>query len=547
MEKIALLSNINIDKFKFYLKKDYDLFLPSGYNTWCQKLLNSSSDFYTFQPQFCFLIIDGYELFLSPISNIVDEVFTCISHAIKFLPNCRFFISDLDIYNQKIYDSKKIHEDYLNETMWLERLRSLLENFGNAYFFPLKDIVINNGRNTLYSSKMWYLANSRFSTLGERMLVNKMRQLIRPMSIPSRKCLVLDLDNTLWGGIIGEDGLEGIQLDTHGIGARFYDFQKVLKAIHTKGILLAIISKNNIGDVEKAFSHSNMILQKDDFTEMVINWKSKSENIALLAKNLNFSLDALVFIDDNPVEREEMRQRQPDVIVADFPEDTSQLSQFADEIYNQYFYSWNVLQEDRERSQMYKENSQRNEAKVNFSTLEEFLIDMNIKLSIKKIDSGNILRAAQMLQKTNQFNLTTIRYSKEDLIELSSDNSNLILLGHVQDKYGNNGNSILLIARLVSKHEAEIDSFLMSCRVMNRSIEFGFLYEAEKILGEMGADIIRAKYVKTTKNEPASNFFEDAGYTVISNNGLEKQYKFFIKDVSKRNAKKSYVIIERFW
>jgi FkbH-like protein len=545
MERIALLSNINIDTFKFRLKIDYNLFFPAGYNTWRQEMLNASSDFYTFQPQFCFLIIDGKELFSPALSNVVDEIFICIEYALRALPRCRFFISDLDICNQRICDSKRIFEDYLNEAMWLNRLHSLLEQFSNVYIFPLKDIVIYNGRNLLYSSKMWYLSSSRFSTLGERLLTDKIRELVRPVYIPSKKCLVLDLDNTLWGGVIGEDGLEGIQLDIHGIGARFYEFQKIIKEIHTRGILLAIISKNNVDDVETVFSHPHMVLRKIDFTEIMVNWNSKADNIAMIAKNLNIGLDSFVFIDDNPVEQEEMRQRHPDVIVADFPEDTSQLPLLAVNIYNQYFYSWDSSWEDTKKTQMYKENIERDKAMISFSSLEEFLIDMNIKLSIKKVCPKDILRALQMLQKTNQFNLTTKRYSEADLFEMLSDDNRMILMGHVQDKYGDNGNSILIIVKMISIHEAEIDSFLMSCRIMNRSVEFGFLYEVEKILEEMGVDIIYAKYIKTAKNGPACCFYEEAGYKIISNSETGKEYEFILKDTSKRTAKKSYVLIEK--
>jgi FkbH-like protein len=544
MERIALLSNINLDSLKFKLRKEYDLFIPDGYNTWRQELLNDASGFYLFQPQFCFIIIDGWDIFSSLSSSIIDETFSCIEYVLNALPHCRFFISDMDIYDPRICDSRAINADYRNEAAWLDGLRFYLEKFDNVYHFPLKDLITNNGRDVVYSPKMWYLSSNRFSILGERLLVEKIRKLMRPAHIPSKKCLVLDLDNTLWGGIIGEDGIEGIQLDDHGEGARFYEFQKILKEIRSKGILLAVISKNNMEDVENVFSNPHMVLQKEDFIAMAINWNTKSVNIVQIADDLNIGLDTFVFIDDNPVEREEMRQLQSDVVVANFPEDTTQLPHFAIEIYDQYFYSWDFSQEDIKKSQMYRENAQRHKAATTFTSLEDFLKDMNIRLTIKQVDSEYVIRAFQMLQKTNQFNLTTIRYSKEDVSRMLSDNNTLVLMGHVQDKYGDNGNSILLIARMISAHEAEIDSFLMSCRIMNRSIEFGFLYEAEKMLKAMGADIIHARYIRTAKNSPAGMFFDEAGYKIISDNEKGKRYALYIKDNNTRIAKKSYITIE---
>jgi FkbH-like protein len=391
---------------------------------------------------------------------------------------------------------------------------------------------------------MWYLASNRFSVVGEKLLVKKVHEFIRPFHTVSKKCLVLDLDNTLWGGVIGEDGIDGIQLEDHGEGARFHDFQKMIKKIGTRGILLAIISKNNITDVEKVFSYPRMVLKKHDFVDMVVNWNQKSSNIVKMAKTLNLGLDAFVFVDDNPVEREEMRQQCPEVIVADFPEDTSQLMQFANDLYNEYFYSFKTSEEDVKKLQMYRENAERNAAVSQFSSLKDFLVSMEIKVSIKKVDSEYIARIFQMIQKTNQFNLTTKRYSEEDIINMLSSPDIFIFIGHVQDKYGDNGNSILSIIHKISEHEAEIDSFLMSCRVMNRTIELGFLYEIERILKEVGIDVIYAKYIKTPKNSPAEMFFDDAGYNIIFQNDTEKRYKLII-DRNIRNMKESYISIER--
>jgi FkbH-like protein len=545
MERLAFLSNININSLKFRIANEYNLFFPKGYNTLMQELMDISSEFYKFQPRVCFFILDGHELFISSTdNNYIQEIFSCIEFAQKELPQCYFLISDLDVYNPGIDNYGKIGLEYKYENLWLERLEKYIKEHVNTYRFPLKNIITEHGRNAVYSQKMWYLASNRFSVTGEKLLVNRVQEFIRPLHIVPKKCLVLDLDNTLWGGVIGEDGVDGIQLEDHGEGARFSDFQKLIKEIGARGILLAIISKNNSTDVEKAFADPRMILKKHDFVSMITNWNSKSSNMIKMANDLNFGLDAFVFIDDNPVEREAMRQQCPDVVVADFPEDTSRLMQFAQDIYSEYFYLIKISDEDIKKARMYSENAERNAALSQFSSLKDFLINMKINISVKKANSEYITRIFQMIQKTNQFNLTTKRYSEEDILNMLSNPDVFLFIGQVQDKYGDNGNSILSIVRKLSEREAEIDLFLMSCRVMNRTIEFGFLYEVERLVKESGIGIIYGKYIRTSKNGPAEMFFDDAGYDIILCDNDEKRYKLMI-DRDARNMKESYVSIER--
>jgi len=482
MPKIALLSNVNLDSLKFRLRKECELYLPAGYGAWQQELLNENSNFYAFVPEFCFIILYKEKIYLNQIKFATEK-----------LPNCQFFISDLN-------------ED---ETEYIHN-------------FPLFQIVLKYGQNSVYSPKTWYLASNPFSVLGEKLITEKILQFIRPAKIPSKKCLVLDLDNTLWGGVIGEDGINEIKLDNHGLNARFYDFQKEILEIHKKGILLAIASKNNIEDVELGFKHPFMVLKKEYFSAIIASWQPKSESLIQIAKVLNIGIDSLVFIDDNPVEREEVRQNCPDVVVADFPEDTSFLSEFAVNLYDKYFYSWNLTKEDLQRTEMYADNAKREENKKNFANLDDFIADLNVQLDVQRVDSTTTSRTYQMLQKTNQFNLTTKRYTETEVAQMINCPNILMLIGNVKDKFGDNGFSILGIAKLISETEAEIDSFLMSCRIMGRKIEFTFLKEMEKRLTDIGIKIIYANYAPTSKNSPCKNFYIEAGYDEIS----KQRYKF---------------------
>jgi FkbH-like protein len=543
MKKIALLSNININFLKFKFRKNYFTFFADGYNTWQQEILNKESKFYQFKPNFCFFIFDGEQFFELSKIKIINEVFKCIENIAEHLPLCRFYISNLDITTMHIYNARKNDDAILFEFEWQKLLFSAMKKYKNVYSFPLKDIVSQHGRNIIYSRKMWYTASSRFSVAGERIIAEKIHQLIQPAFIQPKKCLVLDLDNTLWGGVIAEDGIAGISLDDHGEGSRFYDFQKILFEIHERGVLLAILSKNIPEDVEQVFSHKKMILQKNIFSSIKLGWDAKSDNIVKISRELNIGLDSLVFVDDNPIEREAMRQHQPDVVVVDFPADTTQLYQLGIDLYDNYFYTWNTTEEDTNKAKMYEENTKRLCEIKKFSSLEDFLVNMDMELIISRVNSDLLLRTYQMIQKTNQFNVTTKRYTEEELSIMLEDKQTLMLIGRIEDKYGDNGNSILIIARMISSHEAEIDSFLMSCRIMNRTIEFGFLYEAEKKLKEIGADIIYATYIKTPKNEPAGMFFEEAGYEVISSS-IDKKYYRLVSDLNNgQKRKKCYATI----
>jgi FkbH-like protein len=545
MLKIAILSNINVNSLKYQLKKSVSCFFADGYDTWQHELLAKNSEFYKFNPSCCFLVFDGKQFY--DIENegykIINKIFEIIEDAIEHLPFCRFFVSDIDVIDMYLPCIKYEPESALFEFEWSKNLSVMIKKYKNIYFFPLKKILLTYGREKMYSSKMWYAGSNRFSLTGERIIAEKIRQLIRPYFLPAKKCLVLDLDNTLWGGVIGEDGVEGIRLDNYGEGARFYDFQNILLSIQQRGVILAVASKNNKKDVEEVFLHPQMMLKKNDFSAFVTEWDSKSNDIIKIAQMLNIGLDSVVFVDDNPVEREEVRQLLPEVVVAEFPEDTTKLYQFAIDLYNQYFYTFEISNEDSDKTKMYAENDKRMESRKKFSSLEDFLIDLEMKLHIEKVNSELLTRVYQMLQKTNQFNVTTKRYSENDLINMLHDSMVIMFLGKVCDKYGDSGNSILIIVRKLSEHDAEIDSFLMSCRIMNRSIEFGFLYEIEKILKVMGIENIHATYTKTLKNTPAAEFFEDAGYKIVKKNGDKKIYEFNLVPYNIQKRKKCYISI----
>lgn len=516
--KVAVLSNINLDSLGARLKRVYDdVFLPAGFNTWMQQLFDSSSAFSAAEVTDCFVILDGAELVQDPQDwqEPLNQAISCIEAAARRHSKCNFYIADLDIDRPWIADLRHPSHNTLTESMWQEKIVGLSAQMANVFLFSMKDMVREHGRPAFYSDKMWYLSAGRLSAGGEKLLLGEMKKIVTARYVPRKKCLVLDLDNTLWGGVIGEDGVQGIELDQNKEGARFKDFQRQIQNIQVTGVILAIASKNNVEDVAQAFSHPHMLLKEHDFIVRKINWQPKSVSLQEIAKELNIGLDSLVFVDDNPVEREAVRQALPMVAVPDFPDDTCTLPRFAKELYDCYFFVQALSKEDRAKSNMYRENIQRKEAQQAFTNIEDFFASMDIQVKVVDIDESNLQRACQMLHKTNQFNLTTKRYTEEQVRAMMQSSEYLLYLGHVTDKFGDNGLSLLFILRLGVDY-CEIDTLLMSCRIMGRTIEFGVLTYIEKILMERGIRTIRGVFIPTEKNVPVAEIYDKLGFSLTS-------------------------------
>ena len=349
-------------------------------------------------------------------------------------------------------------------------------------------------------------------------------QLIRPFQVwwkhrkaeieqKRKKCLVLDLDNTLWSGVVGEEGVEGILLSGSYPGKAFHLWQEGLKELEKSGVMLAICSKNNMADVEEVWSkRDDMLLQKSDFVAMRINWQDKATNIRELAEELNIGLDSMVFVDDNPTERELIKQQLPEVIVPDFPEQPYGLMELYKELVENYFGAYRITQEDRSKTTQYIANAQRKQQQAAFTNMEEYLQSLEMKLRIEKVNAATLQRVAQLTQKTNQFNLTTRRYTEADIQRLMDDGADVWTLT-VSDKFGDYGlTGVMIVAN------GKIDTLLMSCRVLGKGIEMAFI---KKVLSEYRGEI-KAEYITTAKNGQVAEFYDKLGMSRVEtlNDGM---------------------------
>lgn len=338
-----------------------------------------------------------------------------------------------------------------------------------------------------------------------------------------KKCLVLDLDNTLWGGVLGEDGVDGIKIGGDYPGNAFQYFQEGIVELGRHGVILAVCSKNNEADVIEAWkTNPFMKLMERHLSAYRINWENKADNIRAIAKELNIGLDSMVFVDDNPTERELVRQQLPMVSVPEFPKRPYGLMSLLQQLVNDYFRAYNLTSEDLAKTEQYKANARRSAAQHQYTNLTDFIRSLEIQIDIIQADRFNILRIAQMTQKTNQFNLTTHRYTEADITAFL-ERGDMVYCISVRDKFGDNGITGAIILKREGDHAA-VDTLLLSCRILGKGIETAFVKTVLNLLHGQGITSVEACYVPTAKNGQVCDFYDKIGFELLSENDGVKAY-----------------------
>ena len=372
-----------------------------------------------------------------------------------------------------------------------------------------------------FSTKAWYLGKIPFSNEIFKQAVKETKAALRAISGATRKLVVVDLDDTLWGGIVGDIGLENLTLGGHdGDGEALVDFQRALKALTRRGIILGVVSKNDETTALTALrEHPEMILRPDDFAGWRINWGDKAQNVVDLAAELNLGLQSVVFIDDNPVERARVREMLPEVLVPEWPADKT--------LYRRALLELNcfdvaaLTQEDRNRAAMYVSDRERKHARRTVGSLDDWLASLNVTIEIEFLNEANLTRAAQLLNKTNQMNLTTRRMTEQELLAWSSEPDHRVWTIKVRDKFGDLGLTGLLSVETKAASlsadgaapsgAARIADFVLSCRVMGRKIEETMVAFAVRHARDEGARVLTATYLPTPKNKPCLEFLRRSG------------------------------------
>ena len=402
-------------------------------------------------------------------------------------------------------DSLKAREAQLNA-----QLTAIAGAHPNLLVLDLDLLFRRHGEDALVSNAFWYAARIRYTARMFELLAETIKRAINAHGQRCKKVLVLDLDDTLWGGIVGELGPLGIALSEEERGRCYRDFQRCLKAATRTGVLLAIASKNNEADVMEVFEKNNMmILRRDDFAAVRINWRAKAESIVEIAAELNLGTDSFVYIDDNPVEREAIKKFLPEVTVPDFPARAEQLATwFTQEIVPAYFGKYSISNEDAAKTEQYRANESRRKMASRFD-LDTYLAELGIECSIYVDPADRLVRAAQMTQKTNQFNLTTRRYDISDLTRFVESQEHAVLMLDYRDRFGDEGSVSLAIVDLA---EGRIDTFLTSCRVIGRKVETRLLDKAIELCRFRGHHRVIGEYIPTRKNQIAADFYSSHGF-----------------------------------
>lgn len=542
--KIIFLSNFNNKILKDYityqLKKNYlnTNFFNDEYDQIEQELSNSKKKFVNYD----YLIL-AYDLnskfFLNDsfIKNYIQNIIFIIRNI-----QVSKYYKNLNIIFFNLFPTQSI--DYLTSsenikiTKLIQSFNKFLNNIEttskNVKILDVCKIICETGVNNYYDLRNNYILKSPYSEIANNHISSQISKIIYKSFNINKKCLVLDLDNTLWGGILGEIGAYEIDLDKTYNGECFLRFQRYLKLLKKRGVILAIASKNNFKDVQECFElNKKMILKLKDFSSIKINWDEKYKNIDLISKELNIGKDSIVFFDDSSFEREQMRSFNKEVNVIDVPNSPEEFINTINQ--SNFFVENTTTKEDKKKNFQYKILKNAEIYKKKFNKISDFYKNLKMELVISKIDKSNFDRSLQLINKTNQFNLTNRRYTAITLEKLLLNKSKYTFLGKLKDKFGDHGITALCIIKKIKKNWF-IDNFLLSCRILGRKIEILFLYEILSYLKAKKIKTVYGFYKKSNKNIQCKNFFSEIGFKKIG-----KFYIYDLKKLKKLNEKTAIV------
>jgi FkbH-like protein len=533
--KVAILSSFTINGLEEALRvkcAESDITCATylcGYGQYNQDILDQSSKLYEFSPDITFMIIDTRSvlstLFYTPYTipandrrTYIDKRVADFVNLVKTFKNrtgSKLVLTNCSIPTYSPYGICEVRTEYGLKEMVYDfnaRLSDAFRSDPQVFLFDFNSFVAKYGEINVLDYRQFLVGDIKVSLSYIPHLAEELMGYVKANLGVNRKCIVLDLDNTLWGGIIGEDGFDRIDLSLKPPGMAFMEFQRVLLALYQRGVILAINSRNNEDEALRAIrDHPFMVLREEHFATMKINWSDKISNMKEIAQELNIGLDSIVYFDDDPINRELMSKAIPQIKTIDLPDDPSLYASTLMRIND--FNTLVMTNEDRKRGEMYREEHKRTELKRSSSNLEDFLKQLEIRVTMKKANNFTIPRIAQLTLKTNQFNLTTRRYQEEDVETLARNHTKLIGCAQTQDKFGDNGiTGVYIVNKNHLDKEWFIDTFLLSCRVMGRGIEdamMGYILSKAK---EEGVIKVKAEFIPTKKNKPCEQLLPNFGF-----------------------------------
>lgn len=534
--RIALLSSYTDSFLPPLLEVDLmiedlkcELYEP-GFNRFRQEILDNSSGLYSFEPDMSFVSFLLEDVFPSHVGrfSVMEEdekegffeqvISLCQSLVLNYHDNIKgekestLFFQDFIPPFQRFDSSTRADDSFASFVERLNReIEALCREHSNTYVFRYSKLVARHGANKWTDPRLYYTSTIPVAPGNWLHLSDAYVRHIKAALNIDVKCIILDLDNTLWGGILGEDGIDGIQLGDTYPGAVYGKFQQYLLDLYSDGYILAINSKNNMDDVlEVLRSHKWMALKETHFAAIMVNWREKADNLLAISKEINILPEHMLLVDDNPVEIEKVRLALPETTrlqlhspPIDFVDQFDRLRLFG---------KLELTREDRRRGTSYSQERKRKEVRKNLGSLEEFYRTLSQRMVVHWNRSEHVRRISQLTQKTNQFNMTTIRLTEKDVERLLENPDSLLVTAELSDKFGDSGIIAFIQARKCGS-DWQIDNFLMSCRVLGRTAEESLINHVAIVAKRRGAEYVRAVFVPTKKNKPFADFYSKNGFS----------------------------------
>ena len=493
-------------------EKGLDLQLyEAAYDQMEAELLDPESALYNFEPDYI-LLFPCAEKFHERYHNstnkalVADSEFSRIENLCKnseLHSKAKILLCNFCEINDGVYGNYAgyFEEAFLyNQRKVNSNIARLAMSDSHVYMIDINQLQSEYGRKNIVDDRLYYISKTIFKIEFMPIVAERLVSIINVLSGKMKKCLIVDLDNTLWGGVIGDDGLEGIKIGNLGIGEAFSNLQKWIKELSQRGVAVAVCSKNNEEIAKEPFrKHSEMVLSLEDISVFVANWEDKATNIKKIQQVLNIGFDSMVFIDDNPFERGLVKKMIPDIEVPDLPEDPAHYLSYLCSL--NLFETANISNEDRKRTQLYREEAKRNELKSVISNVDDYLSGLDMKAVIRPFNSFSLPRVAQLSQRSNQFNLRTKRYTEQDIENMINHPEKYITMTvELKDKFGEYGIICVVVLEKKDANVLFIDTMLMSCRVLKRTVEEFVFNQIILTAKKFGFKTIVGEYLPTAKN-----------------------------------------------
>ena len=503
-------------------------FYESEYNQYWQDVMFDNADLEEFKPDIIFIHTSNRNISKFPAMNeskeSVDELlksqyqhFTTMWGRIEEKYGCIVIQNNFDYPYWRLQGNREA-TDYHGTVNFVTRLNLMFAEYAqtHAHFFihDINYLSAAYGLDRWFSPFEWFMYKCAFSMQAIPVFVHSLANIIKSLYGKNKKAFALDLDNTLWGGIVGDDGAENLKIGKETpTGEAYTEFQEYLRAHRQLGVILNVISKNESENAQAGLRHPEMVLKPDDFIMVKANWEPKSQNLVDIAHTLSLTPDSFVFVDDNPAEREIVRQQIKNATVPEMGNKPEDYIRVLDKM--GYFEVTLVSADDSKREKMYKENAQRAKAELSFSNYNDYLLSLNMKAEIGAFVPTYYARIAQLTNKSNQFNLTTRRYTQAEIEEVAANDNFITLYGKLSDKFGDNGLVSVIIGHQKGD-SVDIDLWLMSCRVLKRDMEKAMMDKLVSECRRCGVQKLIGHYYPTAKNGMVKDFYASMGFVKVA-------------------------------